>query len=73
MKVVTAPLLFDRKAAAGALGISVWSLDQLIADGQLPIVRLPSSRNPGEKSRRVLISADDLKAFIERHRSGVTR
>jgi hypothetical protein len=67
-------LCLDRKAAAAALGISLWSLDQLIADGQLPVVRLPSSRHPGETSRRVLISADDLKAFVERHRSGeVTR
>jgi hypothetical protein len=74
MKVTTAPLLLDRETAAAALGISVWCLDQYILDGQLPIVRLPSSRDPKRKSRRVLISADDLKAFIACHRSGeVTR
>jgi predicted site-specific integrase-resolvase len=61
----------DRKAAAAALNVSRWTLDQYIADGRLPVVKLPSSRHPGEMSRRVLISSDDLKAFIERHRSGV--
>ena len=64
------PLCLDRKAAAAALCVSLWTLDQYIADGQLPTVKLPSSRHPGELSRRVLISADDLKAFVERCRSG---
>lgn len=68
------PLCLDRKAAAAALGVSMWTLDQWIADGRLPVVRLPSARHPGELSRRVLVSAADLKAFVERHRSGaVTR
>jgi predicted site-specific integrase-resolvase len=66
------PLLVDRKAAAAALGVSLWTVDQYIADGTLPVVKLPSSRHVGERSRRVLISADDLKAFVERHRAGVT-
>jgi predicted site-specific integrase-resolvase len=67
-------LCLDRKAAVAALGVSIWTLDQWIADGKLPAVRLPSARHPGEMSRRVLISADDLRAFVERHRTGtVTR
>ena len=65
------PICLDRKAAAAALNVSLWTLDQYIADGRLPVVKLPSSRHPGERSRRVLISSDDLKAFVEQYRSGV--
>lgn len=65
------PLCHDRKSAAAALGVSLWTLDQYIADGRLPTVKLPSSRHAGETSRRVLIAADDLKTFVAQHRSGV--
>jgi predicted site-specific integrase-resolvase len=67
------PLCVDRKTAAAALGVSRWVLDRYIAEGRLPVVKLPSTRHSGEASRRVLIAADDLQAFVERHRRGVTR
>lgn len=64
------PLCLDVKAAAASLGVSVWVLRNWIDEGLLPTVKFPSTKHPGERSRRVLISADDLKAFVERHRSG---
>jgi hypothetical protein len=67
------PLTVSRADAAKAIGISVWSLDQLILDGRLPVVKLPSSRHVGEQSRRVLIAVADLEKFIEQQRSGVQR
>lgn len=67
------PLCLDVKSAAASIGVSVWTLRSWIDEGLLPTVKFPSSKHPGEMSRRVLVSADDLKAFVERHRSGVTQ
>ena len=62
------PLCVDRKEAAHALGVSTWVLDRYIADGLLPVVRLPSTQHEGETSRRVLIAVADLEAFVKQHR-----
>ncbi len=62
------PLCVDRKAAAASLGVSPWVLDRYIADGLLPVVRLPSTRHPAETSRRVLIAVTDLEALVARFR-----
>lgn len=64
------PLLFDVKAAAAACGVSGWTLRTWIDNGQLATVKVPSTRHPGEVSRRVLISAADLQDFIGRYRTG---
>jgi predicted site-specific integrase-resolvase len=66
------PLCVDRKEAAHALGVSAWVLDRYIADGLLPVVRLPSTKHGGELSRRVLIAVADLEAFVKRHREEKT-
>jgi hypothetical protein len=39
-----------------------------IASGLLPCVRYPSTRRPGEPSRRILIAVADLEEFVRRHR-----
>jgi hypothetical protein len=65
------PICVDVKAAAAAIGVSVWTLRDYIAQGLLPTVKLPS-RFPGESSRRVLIAVGDLEAFVAKHRSGAT-
>jgi hypothetical protein len=57
-------LCVDRKTAAAEIGVSVWTLDQYIADGRLPVVRLPSARHAGELSRRVLMTTE-LRAVLE--------
>ncbi len=62
------PLCVDRKTAAAALGISLWSLDQYIAEGLLPIVQLPSTKHGDEPSRRVLIDVGDLQDFVQKHK-----
>ncbi len=62
------PLVLSRKEAAEALRVSVWILDRYIADGLLPTVKLPSTRHPGDRSRRVLIAVADVEAFVQRHR-----
>lgn len=61
-------LCVDRKHAAEALGVSAWVLDRYIADGLLPVVKLPSTAHPGEMSRRVLIAVADLEALVRRFR-----
>lgn len=63
-----APLCVDVKAAARLIGVSVWTLRSYIDDGMLPTVKFPSSKNPGEQSRRVLIAVEDLRDFVRRHR-----
>ena len=70
--VDVAPLCVDVKAAAKSIGVSVWTLRSYIDEGLIPTVKLPSSKHPGETSRRVLIAVDDLKVFIDRHRGSVT-
>lgn len=67
---MTPPLCLDVKPAAASLGVSIWVLRRWIDEGQLATIRFPSVKYAGEKSRRVLIAADDLKAFVERHRFG---
>lgn len=65
---VVAPLCLDVRAAAEAVGVSVWVLRRYIDDGLLPTVKFPSVKYEGESSRRVLISVDDLRAFVQQHR-----
>jgi hypothetical protein len=68
------PLVLSRHQAAESLQVSVWVLDRYIADGILPTVILPSTKNHGERNRRVLISVADLEAFVVKHReTGVRR
>lgn len=66
-------LCVDRKDAAAALGISMWVLDRYIAEGKLPVVRLPSTKYPGEQNRRVLIAVADLEAFVAKCRGAAER
>jgi predicted site-specific integrase-resolvase len=66
------PLVVDTKAAASALGVSVWVLRRYIADGLLPTVKFPSTERPGEDFRRVLIAVADLEAFVVKHREVAT-
>ncbi len=64
------PLVLSRKEAALALNVSVWVLDRYIADKLLPVVSLPSTKYPGEMSRRIVVAVADLEAFVQRHREG---
>lgn len=64
------PLCLDVKGAAASIGVSVWTLRSWIDDGLIKTVKFPSSKHPGEISRRILISVDDLRDFVQRHRGG---
>lgn len=66
--LVGPPLCLDVKAAAASLGVSVWVLRRWIDEGLIPTVKFPSVKHVGETTRRVLIAAEDLKAFVDRHR-----
>lgn len=62
-------LLVDVRQAASMLGVSVWTVREYVAAGDLATVKLPSTKGTAPRSRRVLISVDDLRAFIARCRA----
>jgi hypothetical protein len=68
-----APLCVDVKAAARLIGVSVWTLRAYIDEGLVHTVKFPSSKHPGEQSRRVLIAVADLQAFVDQHRDRAAR
>jgi excisionase family DNA binding protein len=60
--------LLDVAQAALYLGVSTWTVRDLIAAGRLPIVRLPVERRPnGElrELRRLLVDVRDCDTLIE--------
>jgi predicted site-specific integrase-resolvase len=65
------PLCLDIKAAAASVGVSVWVLRRWINEGLLPTVKFPSTSDSRTPSRRVLIAADDLRAFVNQYREVV--
>jgi hypothetical protein len=62
------PLCVSVAEAAKMLGISQWMVRHLIARGVLARITLPSTNHPGEDNRRILISLEDLQAFVKGHR-----
>jgi excisionase family DNA binding protein len=66
------PMLISVKEVSVALGVSCWTVRNLVASGHLPSVSLPSTRHRGEGNRRILVAITDLEAFIQKHR-GTTR
>jgi hypothetical protein len=61
-------LCVDVAAAAVMLGCGKSAVRKWISTGDLPIVRLPSEKHHGERSRRVLIAVADLEIFVAKHR-----
>jgi len=60
------PRLSDLKAAATYLGLSYWTMRDLVIAGRLPTVKIPCPRSgDGRTIRRVLVDRHDLDAFIE--------
>ena len=64
-----APICVDVKQAAAMLGVSVWTVREYVATGDLPAVKLPATKGAEVQSRRVLIAVADLEAFVTRCRS----
>lgn len=65
---MTEPICLDVKGAAAALSVCTKTIRQWIDSGELATVKLPSTKYAGERSRRILIHVDDLKAFAQKHR-----
>jgi hypothetical protein len=63
------PRVLDLKAGAKYLGISYWSLRDLVLAGHVPTIRFPCPRaGNGRIMRRLLVDRRDLDALIERSR-----
>lgn len=58
------PRLMDTDAAAQYLGVSKWTIRAFIANGDLPVVKLPSVKYQSRPNRRVLIDRTDIDALI---------
>jgi excisionase family DNA binding protein len=57
----------DLRTAAAYLGCSYWTLRDLVLNGHIPAVRIPSPRaHDGRTMRRILIDSRDLERLIER-------
>lgn len=61
------PISVSVKTGAAMIGLSASALRDLIDRGLVPVIKVPG-KHQGERSRRVLISVDDLRAFVEQHR-----
>lgn len=61
------PLCLDIEGAAASIGMSPTVLRSYIDAGLLPVIKFPG-KHQGERSRRVLVAVDDLRAFVEQHR-----
>jgi hypothetical protein len=57
------PRLLNLAAAGHYLGISPWSVRELVWAGWLPVVKIPRTDGTGDMNR-VLIDRNDLDAFI---------
>jgi hypothetical protein len=65
----TEPRLLDLRAGAKYIGISYWSLRELVLSGHVPAIRLPCPQGrSGRIMRRVLVDRRDLDDLIERSR-----
>lgn len=62
------PLCVDVEHAAQVLGVGTSSVRRWIETGELPVIKFPSEKKTGERSRRVLIAMTDLELFIAKHR-----
>lgn len=63
--VPSAKRLLSVKAAAAELGVSAWTLRDLIGAGQLPVVKFPGVR-------RIFIDRKDLDELIDRSKERFT-
>jgi hypothetical protein len=62
--------LLTLKAAAERLGVSYWMARDLVIEGVLPHVRLPSPRSgDGREMRRILIDERDVERLIDRYKT----
>ena len=58
--------LLNLSQAAAYLGVSYWTVRDLVANGTLPRVALPGVPSEARSVRRVLIDRGDLDRLIDR-------
>jgi hypothetical protein len=64
--VAPAARLLNLRAAGTYIGVSYWTMRDLVNAGMLPVVRFPVPRaKDGRTIRRVLIDREDLDRMIE--------
>jgi hypothetical protein len=62
--------VLDLKAAGTYLGLSYWTVRDLVFAGAIPTLKIPCPKsNDGRTIRRILIDRRDLDAFIERNKN----
>jgi len=67
--VAPAARLLNLKAAGTYLGLSYWTLRDLVVAGHIPSIKIPCPRaRDGSTLRRILIDRKDLDSFIERNK-----
>jgi hypothetical protein len=64
--VAPAVRLLDLKASGAYLGVSYWTMRDLVSGGVIPCVKIPCLG--GRDLRRILIDRRDLDAFIDRNK-----
>jgi hypothetical protein len=63
------PRLLDLKSAGAYLGVSYWTMRDLVFGGVIPSVKIPCPRaRDGRTIRRVLVDRCDLDTFIENNK-----
>jgi len=61
--------LLDLKSAGAYLGVSYWTMRDLVFAGVIPSVKIPCPRTgDGRAIRRILVDRRDLDAFIEKNK-----
>ena len=61
--------MLDLRAAGAYLGLSYWTMRELVFGGLIATVRIPCPRaGDGRAIRRILIDRRDLDAFIEKNK-----
>jgi excisionase family DNA binding protein len=64
----------DLRTAAAYLGCSYWTLRDLVLNGHIPAVRIPSPRaRDGRVMRRILIDSRDLERLTNAGRRSTPR
>jgi hypothetical protein len=61
--------LLDLKSAGAYLGVSYWTMRDLVFGGIIPSVKIPCTRaGDGRAIRRILVDRCDLDTFIENNK-----
>lgn len=61
------PRLTDLHGAAAYLGVSYWTVRDLVSAGEIPTVQPPApTGRRGQRLRRVLVDVHDIDALIDK-------